>query len=286
MQEAPQQVHPAGGSPSFLRWAGSKRQILPELELLWGEGFDRYVEPFAGSACLFFRVEPGNALLSDTNEWLVKTLNAVKMDPVQVHHYLTALETTEAGYYLVRSTQRLGQDAFERAAKFIFLNRLCFNGIYRTNSAGEFNVPFGGGKSGQMVSLDQLENASRILEAAEIECCDFETTLRNTQEGDFVYIDPPYSVRSRRVFREYDQALFGLKALCRLRLCLTEMRDRGVSFVLSYADSPEAKFLCEGLSTRSISVRRTIAGFSKHRRMETEILAVSPDLEAFGSNDK
>ena len=267
------------GRNPFLRWAGSKKQMLPILAPLWNHGFLRYVEPFAGSACLFFRIAPADAVLSDTNERLIDTLLAVQSKPDLVATYLQGLPQDEETYYRVRSKQRESTDEFEAAAKFIFLNRLCFNGIYRTNASGFFNVPFGGAKAGALPSRLDLRSASGILQPAKVTCCDFEETLLAARHGDFVYIDPPYSVRSRRVFKEYDRSLFGTKSLIRLRFCLEILRRRGVSFVLSYADSREGLYLCRGLHTTSVSVRRTVAGFSEFRRMENELLAVSSDLE-------
>ena len=153
MQEVSQQVRAVCGPPSFLRWAGSKKQILPELESLWGQRFDRYVEPFAGSACLFFRLRPTNARLSDTNEWLVETQRGAKADLARVHTLSRVLSRRQRRTIIVFA-QHSGwlQMYLSLPRNSSFFNRLCFNGIYRTNRSGEFNVPFGGGKSGQMVS--------------------------------------------------------------------------------------------------------------------------------------
>jgi DNA adenine methylase len=268
----------SAGVPSFLRWAGSKRQLLDPLSSAWSSRFTRYVEPFAGSACLFFRIAPQSAVLSDINSALVSTLNAVKSDPERVHKHLHALPLDSRTYYEVRRSLSEPSTEFEAAGKFIYLNRLCFNGLYRTNNSGQFNVPYGGTDGGSIPSLSTLTQASLALRKADIQCRDFEITLRAAEPGDFVYIDPPFSIRSRRVFREYDSALFGLKALIRLKVCLKELAKKNISFVVSYATSPEAEFLTEGLFAKTVEVRRSIAGFSKHRKKTTEILAFSDDF--------
>ena len=260
-------------STGFLRWAGSKKQILPQLSGYWRSDYKRYIEPFAGSACLFFRISPQSALLSDVNEHLVNALRCVKNDPERVSQLLGGFCKSEAHYYEVRRKVFKLTENFQRAAAFVYLNRFCFNGLYRTNQAGEFNVPYGGDKAGFLPSLETLMSCARALGNADIVCCDFEETLAKAEAGDFVYIDPPFSVRSRRVFKEYDASLFGLKAIMRLKKCLHDLEEKGVSFVLSYAASPEADFLSSGLSVTHVDVRRTIASFARNRATAREVIA-------------
>src|SRR5260370_41753763 len=133
---------------TFLRWAGSKRKLLPILLDAAPKKFDRYVEPFAGSACLFFALGPRRAVLADINEELVNTYRALKTDVEGVIEHLAAFKCSKKEYYLVRSESLLGMPKQRRAARFIYLNRFCFNGLYRTNKQGGFNVPYGGYKSG------------------------------------------------------------------------------------------------------------------------------------------
>jgi len=267
---------------AFLRWAGSKKQILPQLSEYWRPDYKRYIEPFAGSACLFFRLSPPSAVLSDVNESLINALLCVKRDPEYVWKLLCGYSKSESEYYKVRRSLLNLKGDFERAAAFVYLNRFCFNGLYRTNRAGEFNVPYGGDKAGLLPNLETLLGCSRALAVADVVCCDFEETLSNAEAGDFVYIDPPFSVRSRRVFKEYDASLFGLKAILRLKKSLYDLEKRGVSFVLSYAASPEAEFLSSGLSVTHVDVRRTIASFARNRTSAREVIATyrAPDMNA------
>jgi DNA adenine methylase len=197
----------------------------------------------------------------------------VKQNPERVSGLLNCFSKSEADYYEVRRNVHLVTEDFERAAAFVYLNRFCFNGLYRTNQAGQFNVPYGGHKAGALPDLATLLSCSYSLSKAEIVNCDFEDTLAEAEAGDFVYIDPPFSVRSRRVFKEYDSSLFGLKAILRLKKCLHDLEEKGVSFVLSYAASPEADFLSSGLSVAHVDVRRTIASFAKNRSIAREVIA-------------
>src|SRR5260370_20910355 len=149
---------------SFIRWAGSKRLLLNRLRVLWPGGTRRYIEPFCGSACLFFDLEPARAVLGDLNEELVCAFRAVKRNPYIVIESLKRLPVGELGYYRVRRLPPQSLAESDRAARFLYLNRYCFNGIYRTNSQGGFNVPYGPPKSGRQVDQLQLIAASRALD--------------------------------------------------------------------------------------------------------------------------
>lgn len=256
----------------LLRWAGSKQQLVGELASYWSDTNRRYVEPFAGSARLFFRLEPEEALLGDINADLIATYREVRDNPKQVHYSLDGLPNNSAKYYELRERAPESLTKPERAARFVYLNRYCFNGLYRTNQRGEFNVPYGGEKSGQRPTLAALEDVSRMLERATFVCGDFALTLKETKKDDFVYLDPPFSVAGKRVFREYDAADFGNADLVRLRKCMEDLDEAGIRFVLSYDDSVEGKTLADGFERKSVSTRRNIAGFSGSRRKATELL--------------
>src|SRR5713226_3861706 len=127
----------------LLRWAGSKRQILPILAKYWNDGFNRYVEPFVGSACLFFHLGPPAALLGDINDELLGTYRYVRFRYSEVSNLLHKMRKGEREYYKIRALKANQLSPAKRAARFIYLNRYCFNGLYRTNGNGSFNVPFG-----------------------------------------------------------------------------------------------------------------------------------------------
>ena len=256
----------------LLRWAGSKQQLVGVLEQYWSERNSRYVEPFAGSARLFFRLQPKAALLGDINAELIATYREVRESPDEVHAALSGLPNNAEKYYELRGQdpEQLTEPA--RAARFIYLNRYCFNGLYRTNQKGEFNVPYGGRKTGNLPTLAALQDVSEMLKRATIVCSDFAETLENAKEDDFVYLDPPFSVADKRVFREYDSADFNGADVARLRECIENLDSAGIKFVLSYDDSKEGKVLAGGFESRSVTTRRNIAGFSGSRRRATELL--------------
>ena len=257
----------------FLRWAGSKRALLPRLASYWGPQYGRYVEPFAGSASLFFALRPDRALLSDINGDLIDTFIAVRDNPREVYDEVTRIPRGKRSYLRVRA---LGPETLcrsKRAARFIFLNRHCFNGLYRTNSAGHFNVPFG--TEGSMPPWDVFARCSSALSVAELRCTDFEDVLRSARKDDFFYIDPPYATKGRRLFREYSPLAFGVEDLERLNMGLEMIRARGAQFVVSYAYCPEAIALFRGWHVTKIRVQRNIAGFAKHRRRAYELFISS-----------
>ncbi|MCY4108806.1 MAG: Dam family site-specific DNA-(adenine-N6)-methyltransferase [Chloroflexi bacterium] len=256
----------------LLRWAGSKEQLVAKLVSYWKEDMQRYVEPFAGSARLFFRLEPEDAILGDINEDLIATYCEVRDNAAEVHSCLCGMENNSEKYYEVRGIDPEGLGRAERAARFIYLNRFCFNGLYRTNLQGAFNVPYGGERSGSLPTLERLADVGALLKRATIVCGDFAETIADVESDDFVYLDPPFSVSERRVFRQYDAADFCQEDLDRLRQALEEMNDKGTQFLLSYDDSEEGRRLAEGFLKQEVQTRRNIAGFSGSRRTAKELL--------------
>lgn len=257
----------------FLRWAGSKRQSLNSLSKYWRPEFERYVEPFAGSACLFFRLNPRRAVLGDINKELINTYRAVKLFPRTVGKFLDVMPRGRDAYLAVRELDTAGLSPIGRAVRFIYLNRYCFNGLYRTNLAGHFNVPYGGGtRTGTLSSCDDLVLCSARLQAADLVAGDFDSVLASVRPGDFVYMDPPYRVDAQRTFREYDPSTFGDAELARLRGWMLDLDRRGIQFLVSYADCAEADALKVGFSVDSVTVKRNIAGFAAKRGTSKEVL--------------
>lgn len=257
---------------ALLRWAGSKKQLLPILKQYWKPEFKRYVEPFAGSASLFFDIQPPAAVISDLNNELIFALRQIQL---QVHHVLECLrrlEISECAYYKIRAIDPATLSLNERAARFLYLNALCFNGLYRTNAKGQFNVPYG--KKHRKICIDEslLLASSKLLNNANINCCDFEATMVATRKGDFVYMDPPYVTTSRRIFSEYIPGSFQIKDLDRLLTQLTALDNRGAKFVLSYCDAPEIAPFREKWTVKKVTARRNIAGFIGDRKQATELI--------------
>ena len=166
----------------------------------------------------------------------------------------------------------------KKAARFIYLNRFCFNGLYRTNLKGQFNVPYGGAKAGEVPSEVVLRTCSRLLKGARLIPGDFEKVLETATPGDFIYMDPPFSVQAKRVFKEYNAAIFNNDDLRRLRTWLELLSARQIDFLVSYAECDEANYLKEGFHSKTISVRRNIAGFTASRQASNEVLVSSAPL--------
>ncbi len=223
-----------------------------------------------GSACLFFKLQPSNAVLADINSDLIRTFLAVRDHPQAVSNRLANIPIGKRSYYHIREQRLANMGAVDAAARFIFLNRFCFNGLYRTNEAGRFNVPYG--SKGRLPTASELHSVATVLRSCKIKHSDFERILEITKLGDFVYIDPPYAVGNRRIFRQYGPSSFGLQDLQRLSKCLASMDRRGVKFVMSYALCPEANKFFKRWPHRRVYVQRNIAGFANQRRLAAEVM--------------
>jgi len=264
---------------SFLRWAGSKQKIIPLLKEYWINNSDRYFEPFMGSAQLFFFLAPQKAILNDINHELVQTYLQVQKNPYGIHNILREMKVSKNEYYRIRSINPLSLGTNQRAARFIYLNQLCFNGIYRTNSQGEFNVPYSGENQLKTFSLQVLTDVSKKLQNAKIYSNDFEVVVRrHLSKNDFVYLDPPFAVSNRRIFRQYGLNSFGLEDLARLNNLLDYIDKKGAKFLLSYAFCNESIALINNWNSRKLLVQRNVAGFSKFRRKSAELLISNIDL--------
>ena len=259
----------------LIRWAGSKRQLLPKLRAYWPKTAKRYIEPFCGSACLFFDIEPKEAVLGDLNTELIATYRALKADPSLVCECLRRLNKGANAYYRTRAVDPSGLSDSEMAARFIYLNRFCFNGIFRTNRLGKFNVPYGPPRSGAGFDFDKIHSAAHLLRRSTLIAGDFEKTLQHVERDDFVYIDPPYAVANRRIFSQYHEAPFGVPDLERLGSRLETIDKVGAHFVISYADSREARSLLANWKPRRVRTQRHIAGFAGDRRYAFEIIATN-----------
>ena len=262
----------ASSSVPFLRWAGSKRQLIPVLSEYWKPSYTRYVEPFAGSAALFFHLDPARALLGDINPELMSAYRQIKTNLPLVLNALSSLKKSKGQYLQLRAANPELLSPPVRAARFIYLNRFCFNGLYRTNRQGQFNVPYSGSRTGRIPSAEQFELCAAKLRKTTLLAAGFELTLRRVRQGDFVYMDPPFAVKARRIFSEYDATCFDQLSINRLREWLINLNSRDIPFLVSYADSDEARFLARGFKTRTVFVRRNIAGFSNNRKKDTELL--------------
>ena len=264
---------------SFLRWAGSKKKLLKKFLPYWqASECERYVEPFAGSAMLFFAVHPQQAFLADTNEDLINMYRTMQRSWQGVFREISKFPCTERFYYELRNTQIPASYSIRRAARFIYLNRFCFNGLYRTNGKGEFNVPYARGTTRQLQSRDEFKQFATDIQNAQFVCQDFRETLRQVRRGDFVYIDPPYAVENKRIFKQYGPTTFGIDDLRELSSLLVDIDRRGARFVVSYAYNKDSLEVLDGWLRKSLMVKRTVAGVANNRKVARELIITNVEL--------
>jgi DNA adenine methylase len=220
---------------------------------------------------------PRSAVLGDINHELITTMRELQRDPLLVLECIRRLPIGKSHYYRIRATLTSAYSPAEQAARFIYLNRYCFNGLYRTNRQGEFNVPYAHPKSRSRSGIDEetMIAAAKILRRATLVNSDFEVTLGYAQPGDFVYLDPPYVVAKRRIFADYGSNSFQASDLARLEKALVQLNTQDVKFVITYADSSEARELLRRWQTKRVWTKRNISGFVAHRRGAYELLATN-----------
>jgi DNA adenine methylase len=231
----------------FLKWAGGKRWLVDTHTGYFDVEFERFVEPFLGSAAVYFHLAPTSALLSDSNHQLIETYNAIQEDYSRVVRHLRRHSRRHSKEYYYETRNGNPRNEFTRAAKFIYLNRTCWNGLYRVNLSGEFNVPVGS-KTSVLLPTDDFESVSSLLDSAEVVSCDFEETLERTGKGDFVFVDPPYTVKhNHNGFVKYKESLFSWDDQIRLRDCVSDAIDRGAKVLVTNAYHHSVKQLYKGL---------------------------------------
>ncbi len=219
----------------FLRWAGGKTWLVKHLgELLSQVNFKNYHEPFLGGGSIFFSLPTHKkAFLSDLNDDLIKVYKTIRDDPDGIIKVLKSFQNNEEFYYKIRGENPT--DPVEHAARFIYLNQTSFNGIYRVNLKGVYNVPFGF-RSKNFFEPEILNEASRKLKDTELFSCDFNETRKNVRKGDLVFLDPPYTVsHNNNGFIKYNQKLFSLKDQGRLSKYIDSIRKKGAYYVLTNA---------------------------------------------------
>jgi DNA adenine methylase len=247
-----------------------------------------YYEPFIGGGAVFFALAAErrfkNAVIADRNPWLVEVYKTVRDD---LRGLCTALArhqaraTDEDYFYEIRALDTDSMSPTERAARILYLNRTCYNGLYRVNRSGRFNVPFGRYKNPRVLNEPGLEAASRALRGVEIMNSDFEMVSAKPKRGDAIYFDPPYvPVSATASFTAYDQHVFGLKDHARLSATYRACIERGAVAVLSNSDTPETRALFADLEVQTVNATRAINSKAAKRGSITEILVVGERREA------
>ena len=257
----------------LLRWAGSKKRQFNKLKPLFPEQFKSYVEPFAGSAAFFFGLQPAKARLNDLNRDVTDFYKKARSDPSGFFLAFSRLERSRSFYYRVREEFNIEKDRNRRAVLFYYLNRNCFNGIYRTNKSGEFNVPFSDTRVSPYLTKNQFVTSVAKLRSVQIRNLDFEEFCKDSVErGDFVYLDPPYYKEGRRVFNEYSKSPFSPTDFKRLTNTLRYIDRIGAKFLLTFPATDDVAAMGKIWHSKRLRVRRTVAGDSAMRKTQNEML--------------
>ncbi|TFG05222.1 MAG: DNA adenine methylase [Promethearchaeota archaeon] len=265
----------------FLKWAGGKRQLLKQFDQYFPKQFGTYIEPFVGGGTVFFYLLPNKAILLDINEELINCYQVIQNTVEQLIDSLKNHRNEKDYYYKLRNVDRDFQEfqkwsAVQRASRTIFLNRCCFNGLYRVNSKGEFNVPFGRYKNPKFCDEKNLRAVSQVLQGIVIECANFEKCLELAKERDFIYFDPPYQpVSVTANFTSYTKAGFGETAQKKLFEVFQELDKRGCYVMLSNSDSKFILELYGNYKIVEIKAKRAINSDATKRGAINELLILN-----------
>jgi len=273
---APSSLLPDSPLVPMLKWAGGKRWLLRGYPEIFPRNFERYVEPFAGSAAVFFHLRPTSAVISDTNRELIESYAAVRNNWSKVAGLLKRHSKMHSNehYYRVRAASL--REPCARAARLLYLNRTCFNGLYRVNRQGHFNVPIGS-KETVLLSTDDFDGWADALRNATLLVSDFESVIDNTGQRDFLFVDPPYTVtHNLNGFVKYNEVLFSWDDQIRLANALSRALLRGVQVVATNADHIAIKKLYQqDFRVRSVSRQSLIGGTDSRRGNIRELLITS-----------
>ena len=257
----------------FLKWAGGKRWLTGSASLPNPSTFRRYFEPFLGGGAVFFKLEPKDALLSDINGDIIDLYRMVRDQPEALRQKLEAHQSRHDRdyYYTVRA--KIPETLIEKAARTLYLNRTCWNGLYRVNRKGEFNVPIGT-KTTVISEADDFFRIARALEGAELRKCDFAETIEEAMTGDFLFVDPPYTVKhNMNGFVKYNETIFTWADQVRLKDAVTRAARRGVAVIVTNADHESLRELyARDFAYLSLSRSSVLSGSSTGRGPTTEAM--------------
>ena len=261
----------------FLKWAGGKTQLLPHLLHRMPNTYNRYIEPFIGGGALFFSLQPRLALLADCNQELINCFQVVQGDVEALIEELKKYRYDKDMYYSVRQLDRSAEfsrlSRIKRAARLIYLNKTCFNGLYRVNSKGHFNVPFGTYNDPTILDEANLRACSEALQRAVIQSGNFEQVLEIAEKGDFIYFDPPYAPTSATSdFTSYSKDGFDDAAQELLLLVCLQLNQRGVKWMVSNSNTTLIQELYRGFKIEPVGASRAINSKGAKRGTVVELL--------------
>lgn len=261
----------------FLRWAGGKTWLTNHMNELLPKTINNYYEPFLGGGSMFFYLKSkglinGKCYLSDSNEELINAYKVLKSNPKELFELLKVQKNNENEYYRIRNTEF--STNIERASRFIYLNKTSFNGIYRVNKNGKYNVPFGHRKLEKLYNFEQLDKTSKSLKNCFFSVMDFKKVVTKVKEGDLVFFDPPYTVaHENNGFIQYNQSLFSWDNQIELSKLLLVIKEKKASFILTNACHTSIEEIYNDKGKKTILSRAsTIGGIGANRTTYKELI--------------
>lgn len=251
-------------TPSFVKWAGGKKQLLSQFERFFPSLINRYFEPFVGGGAVAFHIlgnyKPKEVYLFDINEELINCYNQIKKNPTKLISMLQEHKTkhNEEYFYKIRNLNPKQLDKLERASRFIYLNKTCFNGLYRVNSKGGFNVPMGKYMNPLISPKEDITQINLLLKNAKIKCSSFKEVLKFAKKGDFVYFDPPYYPLKKGAFTTYTKDNFLEKEQIELAETFKKLDKKGCKVMLSNSDTEFIKSLYKDYNLSFVKATRMI----------------------------
>lgn len=265
-------------SKPFIKWAGGKTRLLPELVSRLPQSINSYFEPFLGGGALYFHLQHMPSFISDINAELINAYQTLKSRPDLLIEELHSYQNNEEYYNSIRSLDRdpavfAKLSSVQRAARFLYLNKTCFNGLYRVNSKGQFNVPFGHYESPKFLDVENITRCSSALANTTISCEGFTCVLRYAKKGDFVYFDPPYVPDGiSSTFTMYTKDGFGVKEQCELSDICEVLDARGVKWMLSNSSAPIVYKMYKKFNIDTVQVSRSVGASSESRKKVDEVI--------------
>lgn len=265
----------------FLKWAGGKRQLISQMDQYFPKDYNKYIEPFVGGGAIFFYLLPEHSILIDINQDLINAYNVIKNNFSRLIESLKKHKNEKEYYYIIRKIDRNPKEFkdwsnIEKASRIIYMNRCCFNGLYRVNSKGEFNVPFGKYKNPKFCDKENLIAVNRALQNVNIICDSFKKCLDFAQEGDFIYLDPPYvPISDSANFTSYTKDSFSKEDQIELYNVYKVLNERGCNVMLSNSYSDFIIDLYKEFRIKILKAKRAINSDATKRGVIKEVLIVN-----------
>lgn len=262
----------------ILKWVGGKRQLMPEILANKPSTFNNYIEPFFGGGAVLFELKPKNAIIGDINKELINLYNVIKNNPNELIKELKTYKNDSTFYYEIREKDRTKDyeslSNIKKAARMIYLNKTCFNGLYRVNSKGQNNVPFGNYKNPLICDEETIKDLSKFFNENKTQIFNqsFEKTMDLAKPGDFVYLDPPYDPVNETSFTSYSETGFTKEDQKKLKEKCDELHKKGIKFMLSNSDTEYIKTLYKDYNIKIVTAKRNVNSKAEGRGAVNEVL--------------